>query len=600
MTDYTLSDNIPSPAVLGGTLVYGQTLSDSVSSPAVLSGSLVWEYGIGDTIDSVAVLPCTLRDDAKLTAVVTSPASFFGFVRLAAYLSHVIASAALVTGGFAGDASISSVLTSQTEVTGFFKIVRSAASSKEASYEATGYRVSFPVLIYAQDTKVIQQIPTVPSNRSFLVAPDFIPTPGDLFSDNGAGPNYIGTKVVNPSTNVATLAFRAPLQNEVVWSVPDSKLYRFETNFVSGVSSWKLYRSAPQRFFDGQVVFSILDPDGIYDYLGQLLGAAQYEWSYDLDVLQQQNDPRACSHFFLAFLASQFGLTLDFSDPIEVRRAKTASAVPAFKFKGTEKGVEIRLRDLGYIGYARELWANPGDPTCSITDSAFGTSGNVALKASNQYTSIWGMDGGSAVTKAVGYVSFRTEVPPDSTDTLTVTDAAGLTKVFQFTATPSGGNIAVTPGSSPDDTMANLVTAINGSGLAVTAVHTTKVKTYGPPIRNQSVSSTFHGTRVAATDPAEFREYPHGYWSTEVPVYALTSRISVHVNLTDGSPLRYSESPGDIQAALALKQKIANDLQFDVLPAHIDIEFFATDRNVNGPGGSEGVTVGETFSVTHV
>jgi hypothetical protein len=578
VTDYTLSDSIPSPAVLTGLVSLAGVVTDTIVSPTVFTGSLP----VGAVVSQTLLVPVTIA----------------GALRTHAHISHVIAATTHVSGSFGSSATISDDIVSTVEVTGFFKITHGASSSKEAYYEQTGYRPSFPSLVYAREATLVAQVTAVPSNRSFLVASTFIPTPGDPFSDNGAGPNYIGTKNVDPLTNVAFLSFRAPVPNEVIWDVPESLLYRYETDSVSGVVSWKLYRSLPQRFLDGQVVFSILDPDGIYDYLGQVLGAAYAQWSYDLSVLLQQNDPRTCSHFFLSFLAEQFGLTLNFSDPIVVRRAKTASAVPAFKFKGTEQGVEIRLRDLGYVGYARELWANPGDPTCHIVNNSLGFAGNVPIVPTSSFTTTFGMDGGDDVTAAEGYISFRAQTPPTTSDTVTISDGT-LTKVFQFDNPASGGNVAVTPGASPDDTMANLVTAINGSGLAVTATHITKQKTYGPPIRNQSVSSTAFGTRVSSVDPAEFREYPHGYWPVLIPVYVLTSRISIHVNKTDGTPLQFSTSPADVAAALALKQAIANDLQFDVLPAHIDIEFFATDRNVNGAGGEESVTVTEAFSVTH-
>jgi len=74
----------------------------------------------------------------------------------------------------------------------------------------------------------------------------------------------------------------------------------------------------------------------------------------------------------------------------------------------------------------------------------------------------------------------------------------------------------------------------------------------------------------------EFIEVPHGYLTDEPSTYWPSSRVSIHINKSDGTPML-----GLLEADIeALKEEVSKQLTREVLPIHLDIRYFVTDAHV--------------------
>jgi len=106
---------------------------------------------------------------------------------------------------------------------------------------------------------------------------------------------------------------------------------------------------------------------------------------------------------------------------------------------------------------------------CALVNNSNGAAGNVAI-TSPQYTypTVRGMAGGSSTTPAKGRIWLSGN--PGDAYKITISDGS-LIKTFEFDNNSSvlAGNFLVTIGASVDATTANLIAAINASGLAITA-----------------------------------------------------------------------------------------------------------------------------------
>lgn len=485
-----------------------------------------------------------------------------------------------------------------------------AGTNRDSEYELTGYRRSFPFLVYVLDALTPLDVASVPPNRSFLVSAAFTGGPGDPFFEAGGAANYIGT-VVTPQSGPSYFVFRQPIENEVVWYVPHAHdtdcMYRYERNRDTGRFTWRAYRSQPQRNLDGQYAFSIFDPDGIYDYYACLWGALMFEWSYDTFVLTYQYDADKASHFYLPALAANYGLTLKQRDSEFIRRQKTKTAVQTFKLKGLDRGIETRLRALGFSGYAREIWVNTGAKALRLTLNYTGYLGNIPILHNNTdfpHLTISGFSGGSDNVAATAIIQFRRgrnelcpdagEVSPVDGETITISDGT-LTQTFEFDSNGSvaGGNIAVpfVLQDDIDDIFATFTALLQAQGFDFTIEDISCANVFGPPIGDEPVSSSSRGT-LDKNDPvcrSDYREYPHGYSSVEPVLYWPSSRVSIHLNDRVGNPVEIT--PG-------IKQQVFDELRFDILPAQTDIRFFATDVNVNG--GPEEIEATDELTITEV
>jgi len=715
-------------------------------------------------------------------------------------------------------------------LTAEFTVSRPPTATKESYYDTTGYRPSFPLLVYAVDVMDATDTFALQVGQAFVVSPLFSENIGDAFFDQGAAPNAIGTKNLGPNSQIY-YSFRQPVLWETVWVVPLEGMWRFEYAYDTAVYSWQAYASMPERAYAGMALFSIFDPDKVLLYYLKVVGACLTEWQYDNDIIRQQYDAYQCAPQNLISLAANYGLALDTSDPLTVQRSKVKNIVSVWKQKGLPSSVVTRLSDFGYLGYATEVWVDPGDPTIELV-TAVGTPStllNVPITATGSVIGPFGMDGADLYNQATGYVVFQNQANPAVNDIVSITlpvSVSGITRSYAaetvtatvttvtphglvtgtsvqisgalpssyngaFVITVTGANtftytfvLGVDPGAvtgtifelgavaftfiagsatAPQvqinatlaTTVANFIaalTTIYGSLLTVTNI--TAFKTFGPPIRNQVTSSTAYGTRAfatfpssgitrtfasamvtatvtvasiavsgitsafasgvvtatvtttsahgltsgqtaaisgatpiayngnylvavtgpttftyvfaAATDPGvvtgsiivnpvhglmsgqtvaidgaspaayngkftvsvisptvftyqfgasgdpgavsgtitvttfgdRYREYFHGYWSKRIPIFFPSSRVAIHLNNPDGSPLAVALTPQASAAMLAIKKQIANDLQFGVLPAHVDVAWFDTDLNVPSPLAPDAAYLDEQFVIT--
>jgi hypothetical protein len=328
---------IADPATMVATGVIGHAgVADLEAGPAVIvaagTGYAVLSGDINVTFALTGEIPATITATIPVTLEVT------GSLRFLTVLSGDIPATFSLTGS------------------GIFQV--GPSGGLEAEYEATGVRKSNATLVYVLDAKILAHIADVPFERSFLVASYFVPAVSDPFTEAGAGPAYIGTKYKD-ALGVEYVTFRKPLLWEVVWYVPENVLYRYELNRDTGTLGWNKYLSLPQRSLNGQYVFSLFDPDKVYDYYAVMWGSLMWRWSYDTDVLGQQLDPDKCASVYLPVLAAQWGYNLPSDEQLIVRRSLTRNAVPFFKFKGLAEAVRLRLQSLGLKGYVNEIWVNP-------------------------------------------------------------------------------------------------------------------------------------------------------------------------------------------------------------------------------------------------
>ncbi len=460
MADYIIDDNVVSGV---GTLADG-LLAD------LLTGGTVG--GVGSLVDSV--LPAGRHITATTTGTHSLSAIFDLSLGIAGAAAHV-SGTGVITGRLKLGTTIeNNRVYGAAELSGGLVRETQSASGAESTYERTGVRGSFPLLVYALAVVDAAGTEDVPDSGSFIVSAGYLGSIGEAFYEAGAGANTIGTKI-QPSVGPSYLVFRVPVDNEVVWYQPTETLYRFELDRSTGTRVWKKYKGLMQRSLEGQQAFNMFDPDKAWIFYAKTCDAMMYEWSYDSLTLLNQYDPDRCSHFYLSSLASNYGLVLDYTEPLPVRRAKTKSAVTGFKFKGLDHAVRVRLRALGYTGYTNEIWVKP--------DNA-GNFESAVLNAADQ------------------------------------------------------------PSSSP----------------------------------------------TGCSQPADCKEYPHGYRTDDGTGdgYVPSSRVAVHLNDGSGDPLVISGS---------IKSAVAEDLMNDVLPMFVDVRWFVTDVPV---GPDEGIVVTDELVITEV
>jgi hypothetical protein len=220
-------------------------------------------------------------------------------------------------------------------------------------------RPLMPITVYFLTAKDHTDVAFVPANRWFVCSPYL--GAGDDFADDGALPNWIGQRAVDEDGTV-TYPLRPPYDKEVIWFVPENKLYRYET-LETGEQRWMPYVGMPERGLDGQYFAQLYDPDAILAYWARVLGAAQWRLSQDNRDLLELGDPDLCPVRTIDALAGNVGIIFDFEDTIPARRARLRTAVTTYRRLGAPASVSISLRLAGYIGYAEEVWVEPDDPS---------------------------------------------------------------------------------------------------------------------------------------------------------------------------------------------------------------------------------------------
>jgi hypothetical protein len=434
--------------------------------------------------------------------------------------------------------------------------------------DALGYRASTPLIVQSLDIEDVSGITAaqVPENGHFAMSMSFLGGPGDPLYDQGARPGSIGTKVVDGVFGTYYV-FREPLDWEVVWHVEitldgdrvDHGLYRWQTG---SDLHWAPYKSWPERALIGQRVFDALDPDKVYDYYARLVGACMTQWNADNTKLLDFIDPDACPSEFLLYLARNLGLRLRPGETTSTRRTRIKNAIPISKEKGLPLAVVIRLQELGYEGYAREIWVNPDNPT-NYEDDTTGEKGTDFVEVAH---------GSRRDDIFIGY-RFLDAVQPSDGETVTIGDYT-TTVVFEFESgggvTP--GNTAVTIGADVWETLDNLIAAVNASALTVAARE---------DVQNEVEPTMLLDAGTIRTDAR------HGWASGN---YWPSSRVSLHVNHLSGEPIDLTRSEASLDE---LKEEIARELGLDVFPVYTDIRYFATDVEV----GESGFGLGEELEI---
>lgn len=201
----------------------------------------------------------------------------------------------------------------------------------------------------------------------FIVSDTFDNDPDNPLTQVGGLAGYIG--IIVDTGNGLALRFRPPYANEVVVRTTDSAVFRWNVE----TSTWDAYSTLPQRSLDGQQVFQMLDPDGIYDYYAKIAGLLYAEFQYDSRRLLDLIDPVACPDQYLSLLLNNFGANdFDFETSPERKREILRTFIGIMQSKGTPGSIPNALRLLGYEGYGTHVWAIPdGDPT-DVIEKPFG------------------------------------------------------------------------------------------------------------------------------------------------------------------------------------------------------------------------------------
>jgi hypothetical protein len=418
-----------------------------------------------------------------------------------------------------------------------------------------------PITVYFMTAKDHVDVGDVPANRWFICSPYL--GAGDDFADDGALPNWIGQRAVDEE-GVVTYPLRPPYDKEVIWFVPENKLYRYET-LETGEQRWLPYASMPERGLDGQYFAQLYDPDAILAYWSRILGAAQWRLSQDNRDLLDLGDPDRCPIRTIDALAGNVGIIFAFEDTIPQRRARLRTAVTTYRTKGTPSSVVVSLRLAGYLGYAEEIWVEPDDPSNRLSP----------------VTNAWGYPSSSAEGALADLTKFATSPAPSATWASGTVYAVGA---LVLPTVSNGYFYIATVGGTSDGTEPVWGVAVNGetkdNGVTWVCQQYTGLVRLRP-----------HGEQHdPMVEPQGFRFY-------------LTSRVVIHLNTLGGSPIPYASMTADeIQE---LHDRIFLLLRYDVLPAHVDIRGFGTDAEVGLCAGgavphtpsTEGIAIGETLSV---
>lgn len=201
----------------------------------------------------------------------------------------------------------------------------------------------------------------------FVVSDAFANDPSDALTRAGGLAGYVGIVVDTPQGKA--LRFRPPYANEVIVRTTDSAVFRWDAE----MGKWREYSTLPQRAFDGQQAFQMLDPDGIYDYYAKILGLMQAQHQYDTRRLLDLVDPVSCPDAFLSLLLHNFGADdFDFELEPEEKREILRTFIGLMQTKGTPGSIRNALRLLGYEGYGTHVWVIPQGQPEDIIEKPFG------------------------------------------------------------------------------------------------------------------------------------------------------------------------------------------------------------------------------------
>lgn len=570
MTDYTITGEI---AVGGGASSW---MWAPVEGSPVLTGGTDLGLALG-TVAPTLVLSFTVDlglvfgGDIAPTVGVSDAGMFWDAV-----LGGAITPGVTLTAGGGAAAAISGTAGVSASLLGSLVVERTPAEGAEAQFDAIGVRPSLPVIVYVLAANGMSDVNAgqVPAGQSFLVSAGYVGEGGDPFFEAGAAPNYVGTWTV-PTYGPPYPSFRAPTFDEVVWFQPSSTLYRYFTDpRTNTVMGWQLYRSMPERALTGQIVFNVFDPDGIYLYYARLVGAQMAQLQYDNWTLLSLYDPAAVSHWFLPLLAANWGLELAATDSEQVQRSKTSGAVSLFKLKGLPESVQLRLRALGYTGYANEVWVNPTNAS-NFQSAVTNPDGSASSGPTGAGTDYREYPHGYRTNDPVSDAPITAE-----SQGLTIASATQTGRV-QLPAIQAGTlDLTITLPSSGG----TFVLDDNGSGAFTAGANTTSLV-----LSTSSINYTTGAWSVSFTGAAPAGGTILANYSKVIggDGYYPSSRVAIHLNDGSGNPLALSA------ADMAV---VSTSLMADILPAHVDVRYFATDIPVTA--SPEGVVVADTLTIT--
>lgn len=440
-----------------------------------------------------------------------------------------------------------------------WSIYRVPSADLDERYTNTRYLPAMPLIAYAKDVLSQAQVEAanVPQGGAFLVSATFQSAPADPFTISGASPNAVG--YYKDPTLGRDLGFRSPRPYEAVFFVGDMELYWYYQDPITKVWSWTIYRSLAQRHFDNLGAFTVFDPDGIFNYVGQIIGGSYNSFTYDSHTLLNIRDPDHVPESLIYLAARNIGAgfadsLLVVNDPARetvAHRYTLATAPHVNRTLGQAESVSTRLQVLGFTGGVTERWLQLNRPLAWLVADSYGSAQNVPIVGTSTL-GMWGMRGGDAVQYSTG-LFYATNQPILAGHYITISDGT-TTVTFTFVASGATGS-QVNIGVDNAATMANFIAVFNASALAITASATL------PPPYQFDLPSGFN---IAPPGP---------YW--------LSNFLTIHVNSQDGTPWL-----PELADRIVLQTRIEDALVADVIPINGRIVEFATDVNVTSPLGA--------------
>lgn len=363
----------------GGSFGEGPPDNARIRARAVLSGTLRQSayLGAGDPTPnaklclSTATLTGSLRVHAKVqNNVLQALGQVSGLTALTLFLTGEINAVAVLTGG-----TISAVF---------------PELDPEVLVGVLRRRPCFPLLIALEEVTHIGNLTrngvyVVGLYEPFLVSSNFLPVPGDFMTDRGALPNSIGMRVMTDlegdGIEEEAVLFRRPLENEVVCVKQDAKILRWNAE----TETWATYRTLPQRGLDGMRIFELLDPQGVYDYVAKIVGLKFWQLGRDTHRILDFIDPLLCPDEYVAVLARNFGCPVDADAPIAEQRESIVNWIPLMQIKGTEDSIVVALKNLGFSGYATQVWVKPGGAADAFQERPFNYDGSLPSGSADEF-----------------------------------------------------------------------------------------------------------------------------------------------------------------------------------------------------------------------
>jgi len=297
-------------------------------------------------LDATATLTGSVRADARITGT-----------------EALLEATTLMTGALRVDTTIEGEITAAAFLDGELALRLFPELSATPLLDATGMRPCFPLLIHQDEVSHIGDLhelngvtPRLALLQAFRMSSDYAAPPGDELAIRGATPDSIGMRVETDLGNGVeeVILFRRPRENEVVALLDNAQSERWD-----GLE-WVRDVSIPERALGGMRVFEVADSEKIYDYYARLLGLKYAKLASDTRDLLDLVDPNLCPPEFLPLLAENTGADISADQPVETQREILRSWVPLMQIKGLDQAVRIALRQLGFSGYATQIWTRVG------------------------------------------------------------------------------------------------------------------------------------------------------------------------------------------------------------------------------------------------